>query len=119
MAFNDKVMAYVARPFNRGKLEGATHVGCDGTPGEGRYSKIYLVVHDGYVHRAFFESDNCPASVACGSLICQIIIGKPTVVAELISGDDLIVILGGLPEGKGELAHKAANALKRALNPES
>ncbi|MCH7903467.1 MAG: iron-sulfur cluster assembly scaffold protein [Armatimonadetes bacterium] len=115
MAFNDTVMILANSPRNEGKLEGASHTGTMGVPGEGRYIRIHLIVEAGTIKAASFESNGCPASIASASLVCQLVCGKPVENARQIGGKDVIVILRGLPEGKAPMADMAVSALNEAL----
>lgn len=115
MAFNETVNRFAFRSTNAGKLEGATHTGVSGTPGEGRYIKIDLRVEDGVVQEAKWEANGCPASMACAAVICTMTCGKPVENARQISEKDVVVILRGLPEGKGAMADMAVSALNKAL----
>lgn len=116
--FSDQVMDHVLNPRNVGPLEGATHVGCVGIPGEGRYIKIFLSLGQGKVERAAYQCNGCPASIASASLVCQLACGKLLETALTIAPSDVILILRGLPEGKEDMATMAVQALNEAVqNP--
>lgn len=115
MAFNETVMDHVHNPHNSGKLPGATHSGTVGVPGGGRYIKIHLILQEETIRAASYECNGCPASMASASLVCQLVYGKLVENALAIEGKDVILILGGLPEGKGAMADMAVSALNKAL----
>ena len=48
-------------------------------------------------------------------MLCDLVRGRTTAQALLVTGEDLRIILGGLPEGKGHFADMAVEALRRAL----
>ena len=104
---------------NCGPLEGATSVGRYGSEGGGPHMTLWLEVEGGKIKRAAYKSNGCPASMACGSMTCEIVRGRTVEEALRLGPEDLIVILGGLPEGKGECAHHAIIALRAALNNRS
>lgn len=116
MAFNETVMDHVLNPRNSGPLSEATCMGCVGIPGEGRYIKIYLVVMDDAIQRASYECNGCPASIASASVVCQVAKGKSTEFVDMLEPNDVLILLGGLPEGKEEMADMAVEALRLALN---
>ena len=98
-----------------GALKDATHFGEDGVKGEGPYCRIWLKIVDGSIKEASFESNGCPSMIASGSQMSELVVGRSVSVAYLIEPSDLLLILGGLPEGKEACADRAVNALKKAL----
>ena len=118
MAFNDTVMRFAFDSPNAGPLEGATHTGVSGTPGGGRYIKIHLKVEDGKIADAKWESNGCPASMSCASAVCLLACGKVVEFSDKICEKDVILILGGLPEGKEDMARMAVEALRKATERE-
>jgi len=106
---------HVRRRRNEGPLLGATRYGVHGVPGDGPWVEIWLVLIDARITDAGYRTHGCPASVASASLLCELIKGRTVEEASRVTGEDLLVVLGGLPEGKEEFAHGAANALRKAL----
>jgi nitrogen fixation NifU-like protein len=106
---------HVRNAGNCGPLEGATSVGRYGSEGGGPYMTLWIDVQSGRIARAAYKSNGCPAAMACGSMTCEIVRGRTVEEALRLERDDLIVILGGLPEGKGECAAHAIFALQDAL----
>ncbi|MBS1710046.1 MAG: iron-sulfur cluster assembly scaffold protein [Armatimonadetes bacterium] len=106
---------HVQNPRNRGELPGATHCGTGGEPGEGPYVRIWLIVKDETIRHATYDSHGCPASVAAGSVLCQIVTGRTPEQAALLTAPDLLLVLGGLPEGKEHFADLAVQALRNAI----
>jgi NifU-like N terminal domain len=47
---------HVQNPRNRGALENATHVGTCGTPGDGPYVRIWLLIKDGRIEKANYNT---------------------------------------------------------------
>jgi len=108
---------HVQRPRNNGgPLEGASAVGRFGSEGGGPYLTIWLRVEGNTIVSAAYETYGCPAAIACGSMATELIKGRTLEQARLLEPDDLITVLGGLPEGKGECAQMAIVALRDALD---
>jgi len=61
------------------------------------------------------EIDN-GSSVAAASLLCQLAGGKDVKWVNALRAQDLLVILGGLPEGKEKFASMAVSALQNAVS---
>lgn len=105
---------HVQQPRNVGPLEGATHVGSCGTQGEGPYVTIWLIIEEGVIRRVAYATHGCPSSIASASMLCQIAIGRTTEAVSQLTAEDLVRILGGLPEGKEHFAQMAVYALASA-----
>lgn len=104
---------------NDGRLEGATHCGVSGVPGDGPYIRIWLKIEGDTVEKATYECNGCPSSTAAASVAAMLVTGRETGKAALLTGKDLLLVLGGLPEGKEHFADKAAEAVGKAVNGRS
>jgi nitrogen fixation NifU-like protein len=113
--YSAAVLQRFHEPKRSGELNGATHVGVAGVPGDGPYLRLFLQVLDNRVTQASFETYGCPAAVACGDLIAELAVGRDVSRLSTITPNDIMLILGGLPEGKEHCAEMAVTALKCAL----
>jgi NifU-like protein involved in Fe-S cluster formation len=77
--------------------------------------QLWLVVEDGKVQRAGYETHGCPSSVAASSVLCTLLTGMAVETAMTITQQDLLTVLGGLPEGKERFAGMAVEALHHGL----
>ncbi|MCW3100703.1 MAG: iscU [Chthonomonadaceae bacterium] len=109
---------HIAVPRNVGPLEGATHQGIAGVPGEGPHMILWFEVENGCIRRAAYATYGCPAAVASGSITAALLTGRTVEQALLLTAEDIIRVLQGLPEGKEECAHLAATALQNAFGEE-
>jgi len=98
-----------------GPLEGATHIGTIGEPGEGAYVRIWLTVWDGKIAEASYMTHPCPSCALAGAMVITLITGRTAEQAVLVTGEDVERVLGGLPPGRGHFAQMAVSALRRAL----
>jgi len=106
---------HLARPRNRGPLTNATHCGLGGNePGEGPFVRIWLLVEQGQINQATFETHGCPSSIAASSVLCSLITGRELAKALTLSASELIAIMGGIPDGKEIYAAMAIQALCNA-----
>ena len=108
-------LEHVQHPRNSGPLESPTHVGTCGVRGDGPYVRITMRIEGGRIKAAHYETYGCPSSIAASSLTAQLAIGRTPEEASRLTGEDLLIILGGLPEGKEQCAQMAATALRNAL----
>ena len=118
MSFSELALDHIARPRNRGELPDADLYGVAGCPGEGPYVEIWLRLDGELITAAHYDTNGCPSSVVCASLLCELAIGRELETMKELHADDLRTILGGLPEGKEEYADLAIKALQAVLvNP--
>jgi NifU-like protein len=109
------VLQQFQHPHNLGLFENPDVLGRAGMPGEGPYLAIALCLADRRIVAASFETYGCPSAIACGSWLTKWVEGKTIKQAGVITAEDLMRILGGLPLGKEHAAHLAVNALRDAL----
>jgi len=62
-----------------------------------------------------FLTDGCGPTVACGSMLTQLVEGRTLTEAAAIAQEDLLRTLGGLPESHLHCAKLAVDTLLRAL----
>ena len=77
--------------------------------------EIWLKVKDGRIDKATFWTDGCGTSIACGSMVTELIKGKTIAEALRLSSQDILNALGGLPEADVHCSVLAASTLKEAL----
>ncbi|MBX3117423.1 MAG: iron-sulfur cluster assembly scaffold protein [Fimbriimonadaceae bacterium] len=109
---------HVHSPRNAGELEDATHVGTGGTPGEGPYVRLWLILEEGTVRKATYACNGCPSSIAAASMSALLLAGRTVAQALSIDARDVMTVLGGLPEGKEYYADLAVQAIQDALKEE-
>lgn len=105
-------------PRNTGVLEEATHHGVAGSPGDGPYVILHFKVRDGVIEKATYETYGCPVVVTCASLVAEIFTGKTVEQALRLDCNDLILLSGGIPEGKAYCPQLAVDALNNAFKEE-
>jgi nitrogen fixation NifU-like protein len=67
------------------------------------------------IKEATFITDGCGPTLACGSLLTQMLIGMTLAEAEWVLPEDLIKALDGLPEESLHCAGLAVSTLHNAL----
>jgi len=70
----------------------------------------------GQIQEATFMTDGCGPTVACGSMLTSLVKGLSPDKALLISAQDLISALKGLPEESVHCAELAVNTLRTAIS---
>jgi nitrogen fixation NifU-like protein len=115
--YSERLLELFNTPRHAGKLEEATHFGEAGTPGQGPYLRLRLRVEAGIVEQARFKTYGCPAVIACGEALCQLVEGRPLAKIGLVTAARIEECVGGVPPEKSHCPPLAAAAWS-ALGPE-
>lgn len=118
MVLSSLAADHVHRPRHRGPLEDAAY-GVAGSPGDGPSVEVWARVEGGVVREAAFRTPGCPSSTAAASLLCEIAKGREAMKVADLTGEDLLRLLGGLPEGKEGYATMSVRAMRAALGREA
>ena len=77
--------------------------------------EIWLKVRNDKITSASFQTDGCAATVVCGSIATEMLKGKGIAQARMISQQEILESLHGLPEDNMHCALLAANTVKDAI----
>ncbi len=114
--YSETVMEHFLEPRNRGQLENPSAVGLSGTPGQGPYF-VFQFNHDGqYIREAKFQCHNCGVTVACGSMLTELVEHKTLSACRQITQAQLADALGGVPPDKMHMLTFTLEALKNAIS---
>lgn len=112
--FSEKVINEYQNPKNFCKLENAnSSVKITGVCGD--TMEFFLKICNHKIINASFLTDGCGATIACGSKITQMIIGKTIEDVENMTPEDLIDALDGLPDENLHCAKLAVDTVHKAL----
>ena len=111
--YSETVVDQALRPRNLGEMEDADGFGRVTGPC-GDTMEMWLKVEGNAVVAATFVTDGCGPTVACGSLLTELVRGKTVPQALGISQQDVLDALGGLPEAHAHCALLAVSTLKEA-----
>ena len=112
--FSETVIEYAYNPRNVGEISDADGVGkitgtCEDTV------QIQICVEDERISESRFLTDGCGTSIACGSMLTEMITDKTIEGALMINSGDLLRSLDGLPEGYEHCSVLAVNVLREAI----
>ena len=112
--FSETVIEYAYNPRNMGDLRDANGVGkMMGTCGD--TVQIQIRVEDERIIESRFITDGCGASIACGSMLTEMITGKTIEGALAITSEELLRSLDGLPDEHVHCSVLAVNVLREAI----
>ncbi len=114
--YKEKVFEHFTSPRNVGHLENADGTGTVGDPSCGDYLRIYIKVKYHRIVDIKFEIMGCPAAIATSSILTEMVKGMSLDEAWMISDEDVLSALGGLPEHKEHCSNLSTGALKEAIN---
>jgi nitrogen fixation NifU-like protein len=107
---------HIANPRNAGELPDANATGEESNPVCGDRMRISLRVREGRIEAVGFLAYGCPPTLACGSMLTELINGKTVEEATRLTRKDLVDAVGGLPSRKQHAAALAIETLRAALS---
>jgi nitrogen fixation NifU-like protein len=110
-AFKD----HLTNPRNAGELADANAVAEETNPVCGDRLRLSLLVRNGRIEAVSFLAYGCPPTLACGSMLTELIQGKSVQEAMHLTRTDLMNALGGLPSRKQHAAALAVETLRTAI----
>ena len=116
MQYSATVLKHFRKPSNVGRLDDANAVGQAGAPGQGNYMLLNLRIEGSRIVKAAFQTFGCPAAIASGSMLTELVTGATIEDATRITGKTVLEALEYLPFGREQCADLAAGALRDALS---
>ena len=113
--YSDILMDHFTAPRNSGPLDAPDATGHAGTPGRGPFLILYLRIQDDRIVAARFQTYGCGPTIACGSMLTEMIDGRPIADCLQLTTDTLIEALDGVPSEKLHSPALAIAALRNAL----
>jgi nitrogen fixation NifU-like protein len=78
--------------------------------------EMFLKIDKENISECGFQTDGCGTTIVCGSAATELALNKSFIQAlGLVSADEILKILGGLPQSDVHCAQLAAETLRRAL----
>lgn len=115
--YNDKVLDLFKNPKNVGAMPDANAIGKVGNAACGDIMQIFLKINKkGIIEDASFQTFGCAAAIVSSSVACDLIKGKTIEEALNIENQEIIDILGGLPQHKIHCSVLAKEAIEDAIN---
>lgn len=112
---SDKVLDHFLNPRNVGIIENADGFGEHTSLTCGDLICLYLKVDNGRISNAKFLCSGCVGSIVSGSALTTLLQGKTIQDAETIGRDEILSVIGSLPEEKMHCPILAVEALRKAV----
>lgn len=113
--FNETVLDHFRNPRNAGDLPDATATVNMTNPVCGDVLRLSVRVEKGLITQARFKTQGCVASIACSSVLTDLITGKSVEEAASVSAQGISDALGSLPPATFHAAQLCKDALAALL----
>ena len=113
--YNETVLQHFQNPRNVGEIEDADGIGFYMSEYCGDITKFWITVKEGTITDVKYRTQGCAASIACGSVLTELVQNKLVREALRITKNDIVAALDGLPEQKIHCSVLADDALKDAI----
>jgi len=112
--FSAQVLAEARQPQNMGIMDDPDGFGLVFGPC-GDTMQIFLRLNGERIERVTFMTDGCGPTVACGSMVTRLALGKSLAEAAALEAAEVLSALDGLPAGHVHCATLAVNTLHQAI----
>ena len=112
--FSKKALYECSHPVNLGRIKNPDAVGIITGPC-GDTMDFFCKVEKNKLTEIKFMTNGCAPTIACGSMVSRMVIGKPLDEILKITYNDLINTLDGLPEENRHCAKLAVDTLQKAI----
>jgi NifU-like protein involved in Fe-S cluster formation len=108
-------MDHVLAPRNTGVIDNPDLTGHAGTPGRGPFLILFLKLDHDRIAAAKYHTYGCGPTIASGSMLTELIVGRTIAERGGLTTEDLIAALDGVPPDKLHGLALAIPALHDAL----
>lgn len=113
--YSPQVLDHFEHPRNAGVLDAPNVTVQVENPACGDVLKITSRITDGRIAAIKFQAKGCVPSIACSSALTELISGKTLIDAAKLGRQDLVTMVGGLPDASQHASHLAIDALAALL----
>jgi nitrogen fixation NifU-like protein len=113
--YSETLTDHVMAPRNGGVMEDPDLTGHAGTPERGAFLILFLKLDDDRITAARYHTYGCGPTIAAGSMLTELIVGRTIAECRELTTDDLIAALDGVPPDKLHCPALAIAALHDAL----
>ena len=115
LMYSAQLLDHFEHPRNAGEVTNPDASAQVENPACGDILKLTVRVADGRISEVRFRAKGCVPAMACGSAVTELVKGKTVQEARRVQAQDVVNMVGGLPEASGHASHLAVDALAAAL----
>jgi NifU-like protein involved in Fe-S cluster formation len=119
LPYSETFKDHIAHPRNGGELANANATAEETNPVCGDRLRLSLHLRGGRIEAARFLAYGCPATLACGSALAEMLEGMTVESARRLTRKEIVSAVGGLPTRKQHAAALAIEALRAAIESSS
>lgn len=113
--YNQRILDHFLHPRNVGEIENADGYARIGDPTCGDFIKVWLRIENETIVDFKYKVFGCWGAISTTSVVSELAIGKSIKEATKITDDDVIRVLGGIPEQKQHCSLLGVQGLRAAL----
>jgi nitrogen fixation protein NifU and related proteins len=113
--YSPQLLDHFQNPRNTGEIAEADAVAEIENPACGDVLRLSLKVKSGRIEEIRFKAKGCVPSMACASVLTEMVKGQTLFDSGNLNRDSLIAAVGGLPPASTHAAQLALDALSAAL----
>jgi nitrogen fixation NifU-like protein len=113
--YSPQVLDHFQHPRNPGEVANPNASVQIENPACGDVLKLTLRVTDGRIEEIRFLAQGCVPTMACASLLTELVQGRTVAEARQLRREDLVGALGGLPPASTHASHLAIDTLAALL----
>jgi len=114
--YSPQLLDHFEHPRNAGEVENPDASVQVENPVCGDILKLSLTIAQGCISKIRFRCRGCVPAMACASALTEMVKGRSVDEARRLRLEDLVNLVGGLPEASTHASHLALDALAAALN---
>ncbi len=113
--YSPQVLDHFQHPRNAGEVVNPDSSVQLENPACGDVLKLTLKIVDGRIEEIRFLAQGCVPTLACASLLTELLQGRTVAEARQFRREELVKAVGGLPKASLHASHLAMDALNAAL----
>jgi nitrogen fixation protein NifU and related proteins len=113
--YSPQVLDHFQHPRNPGEVENPDASAQIENPACGDVLKLTLRVTAGRIEEIRFLAQGCVPTMACASLLTELVQGRTVVEATQLRREELVKALGGLPPASTHASHLAIDTLAAVI----
>jgi nitrogen fixation NifU-like protein len=113
--YSPQVLDHFQHPRNAGEVVNPDSSVQIENPACGDVLKFTLKIIDGHIEEIRFLAQGCVPTMACASLLTELLQGKTIAEARQLRREELVKAIGGLPKASLHASHLAMDALNAAI----
>jgi nitrogen fixation NifU-like protein len=113
--YSAQVLDHFQNPRNPGTVANPDVVAQLVNPACGDVLKLTLRIEKGRIAEVRFLAKGCVPAIACGSALTELVQGRTVEDACVLKREELVEVLGGLPDASSHASYLAIDTLAKAL----